>query len=251
MAARTTAVKKNYSCKNDEVRPLGLIYIKTFEDDSTELAAFTAKDPAVNATWLKQFETDNAEIKKIRPSAKIKKENSDITLNIKAACKKCVEYGSELLYWLPQAFPDNPGTVDSFGVIEANDKMRSGDTEGTIDEVRSVINTIIQNQFQLQTTAWPVTNLANYESLLTTVEALNTDQEINKKLVPENTDSATTLRNKVYSYIQTILQLNELVYKNTNPQKHKSFQLATLLRQIRPAVSAKPAAKKPKPTPGV
>jgi hypothetical protein len=250
MPARTTAVAKTFSCNNDEVRPLALVYIKTFKDSPAELAAFTAKDPSVNAAWLTQFETDNDELTKIVSSATIKKENSDLTLGIKEASKRCVEYGTELSYWLPKAFPNNPGTVASFGVVEANNKMRSGDTEGTIDKVRNVVNTIIKNQVQLQTTAWPVANLANYESLLTTVEALNTEQENNKKLVPENTDSSTTLRNKVYSYIQTILQLNDIVHKNTNPQKHKSYQLATLRKQITVSIKPKTDASK-KPTPPV
>lgn len=245
---RITTVARNFACRNDEVRPLALIYIERFNTGS-ELAAFTAKDPDVNAAWLANFKTSADQLLSVVPSKSIKKSNSDLTADIATLSKKVVSYGKELTYWLNKVFGDQPGLIASFPIIAANDKMRHGDTEGMLQEVSTIIQLIEkpENQAALTASAWPPVNLANYKSLNTQVESLNTKQEAAKHLIPENTDNATRLRNECYSYIRTILALNDLVHKDTNPEKYRSYQLATVLRKIRPAAAAKPKAKKEEP----
>ena len=238
---RKTAVAKAYTCKHEEIRPLALVYVSRLAADPAELAAFTAENPAINAAWLGNFLLATKAISNIVPTATIKKENSDHTLKIGKTSKLCVSYGTRLSYWLEKICKEEPGKIKSFGVIAANDKMRSGDTEGMLESVQNVINQIIKNQADLAATAWAVSNLTDYQNLLTNVEALNTEQEKNKLDIPGNTDAAVTLRNTCYSYIQTILKLNNIVHKEGNPEKHRSYQVTTLLKQIRSASAPKPA----------
>lgn len=245
MSERKTAIAKTYSCKDDEVHPIALIYHKRLSDPA-ELAAFAAEDPGINAAWLASFKSSADVLLNIRPSKTIQKENSDLTKAINKASKSCVEYGGRLSYWLPKAFPGESGIIDSFGVIAANNLMRSGDTEGMLKAVLNIVNQIKKHQAKLAATAWPPSNLADYQSLLTTVEDLNTTQEANKPHIAANTDQATTLRNTCYSYVQTLLRLNDIVHKKSNPQKHRSYQFTTILKQIRPSAGG---GKTPPPAP--
>ena len=248
MSQRKTAIAKAYSCKDDEVRPIALVYHKRLSADPAELAAFTAEDPAINAAWLTGFKTATDALTNVRPSKAIQKENSDLTKNIDAASKNCVEYGKRLSYWLPKAFPGEPGIIDSFGVVAANKLMRSGDTEGMLKAVQNIVNQITKHQAKLAATAWPPANLTDYQNLLSTVEDLNSSQETNKLHIPANTDQATKLRNSCYSYVQNLLQLNDIVHKKSDPQKHRSYQFATILKQIRPSAGgSKPGTPPPAP----
>lgn len=244
---RKTTIPRNYSCRNDEMRPLALIYIDRFKIAS-ELQAFTAKDPDVNAAWLVLFTESAEKVNKIVPSKSITKSNSDVTKGITVLSKNVVSYGKELTYWLNKLFIGQSGFIDSFPIIAANDEMRRGNTEGMLDHVATIIQLIEKPETlaALSASAWPPTNLTNYKALGSEVEALNTQQENAKNLIPENTDNATTVRNECYSYIQTILALNDLVYKESNPEKYRTYQLATVLRKIRPAVAPKAKAAKAK-----
>lgn len=246
MSERKTAVAKTYSCKDDEVRPIALVYHKRLSTDPAELAAFTAEDPDINASWLTGFKTATDALVNIVSSKSILKENSDHTKAINTASKNCVEYGKRLSYWLPKAFPGEAGIIDSFGVIAANNLMRSGDTEGMLKAIQNIVNQITKHQAKLAATAWPASNLADYQALLATVEDLNSTQETNKLHIPTNTDQATTLRNTCYSYVQTLLKLNDIVHKKPSPQKHRSYQFATILKQIRPSAGS---GKTPPPAP--
>lgn len=250
MSERKTAIAKTYSCKDDEVRPIALVYHKRLFADPAELAAFTAEDPDINATWLTSFKTAADALVNIRPSKTIQKENSALTKKIEAASKNCVEYGTRLSYWLAKIFPSDPAIIASFGIIDANKLMRSGDTEGMLKAVQNIVNQITKYQANLNATAWPPANLTNYQTLLTTVEDFNSTQETNKLHIPSNTDQATGLRNTCYSYVQNLLKLNDIIHKKSDPQKHRSYQFATILKQIRPSVGAPKAPKSPTPPTG-
>lgn len=249
MAKRKNKVLRTFSCKNEEVRPLALIYLEDLKTASN-LKAFTDFDPSVNAAWVVSFKTDTDALDNIVPSATITASNKSMKTSIDDLSKKSVEYGKVLSYWLAEAFKTDPDQAAAFPIVAANDMMRKGDTEGMLGKVGTIINLINkpENMAALTATAWPPANLANYQALKQTVETLNTKQENAKRLVPENTDAAMTMRNTCYAYIQKILKLNDIVHKGTNPAKHRSYQLAPLTSQIRSAAAPKPPKPPTPPT---
>ena len=232
MSNRPNAVKITYRpIKNNEVKPVALIY-KGMLSASGVLTLFTAKDASVNPTWVTAFTVSIDAVGNIVPSKVIISTNKDITLSIKENSKSSVKFGKTLSYWLKKAFPNQPGLIGSFPVVAANDKMRQGDTEGMLDELNTIIEQIGANQTALTAAGWPAQNLADYEGLHDSVETLNTQQELAKKLIPENTDAAIMTRNQCYSYIQTLITLKDIVYYE-NLQKRYAWALATNLNQIR------------------
>jgi hypothetical protein len=231
--ARTTA-KANYRpIKNSEMKPIALVY-KGMLTQPGVLVLFTNEDGTVDATWVTDFTASITAVGNIVPSRTIVLLNKDITKSIKENSKKSVKYGKKLTYYLDKAFVGQSGLKASFRVIEVNDKMRLGETEGMLDELNTLIQqvTVPANNAALVAAGWPASNLADYVALKADVEALNTQQELAKKLVPENTDAAIGIRNTCYGFIKTLLRLKDIVYYE-NLQKRDSWALATNLEQIR------------------
>jgi hypothetical protein len=234
MTSRPITVKRTYSPINSsEMKPIGLIY-KELLAAAGVLALFTAKDASVNGTWVTAFDAAITGVGNISPSKVIIKLNKDITKGIKDNSKKSVLYGKTLTYYLKKAFAGQPGLIESFPVVAANDKMRLGETEGLLDDLNTIIEQLTDttNNAALVAAGWPAANLTDYEGLKTTVEDLNTQQELAKKKVPENTDAAINVRNLCYSYIQTLLTLKDIVYYDDLQKRHE-WALATNLNQIR------------------
>lgn len=241
MALRPNKVKRNFGFKNEELRPLALIYLADLKV-AANLAPYTGFDPSVNTAWVGNFQTATDALKNIVPSAIVARANKELKASIDDLSKKSVEYGKVLSYWLNEVYKDKPLKVATFPIIAANEAMRSGDTEAMLHQIGTIITLLGQadHQAALAASAWPASNLTNYQALYDTVEDLNTRQENAKRLIPENTDSAMTLRNECYAYIQKIIKVNEIVFKQSNPQRFKANQLSTLLGQIRSQSASKP-----------
>lgn len=234
MGTRATAVKKVYSrISNSELKPVAEFY-KGKLTAAGVLALFTAKDGDVDAGWVTDFENAITAVGNVVPSRTIIQTNKDITQSIKLNSKQSVMYGKVLAYYLKKAFSGQPGLIDSFPIVAANEKMRSGDTEGFLFEVNTIIQqlTVATNQAVLLAKNWPASNLTDYETLASSVSALNTQQELAKQLVPENTDAATTIRNECYGFIDTLVELKDIVYA-ADKQKRHDWALSTILNQIR------------------
>lgn len=232
MAIRENAVKPTYKpIKNDELKPIALIY-KGMLTKAGVLALFTAEDPDVDATFVTDFDTAITAVGNIVPSRTIIKTNKDITKSIKDNSKKSVKYGKKLMIFLKKAFPTQPGLIESFPIVEANKKMRLGDTEGFLGHVNTIIQQIVANQAALMAKNWPASNLTDYQTLQSDVETLNIQQELAKKLVPENTDAATVIRNDCYVFIDRLVELKDLVYDGDKQKKHE-WAVRTNLNQIR------------------
>jgi hypothetical protein len=235
MSERPDAVKPTYRpVKNSEMKPVAEIY-KELMSGTGVLADFTAKDSHVDSAWMTAFGTSITAVGNIVPSRTIIKLNKDITKSIKDNSKKSVEYGKTLSYWLKKAFPTQPGLIETFPIFQANDKMRLGETEGFLFDLNTIIQQIVANQTALATAGWPASNLADYQALRTAVNALNVQQELAKKLVPENTDAAMLVRNHCYSYVQTAVTLKDMVYYSDKLKRHL-WALSTNLNQIRSGV---------------
>lgn len=232
MAKRISTVKATYKPINtSELKPVADIYVKLVEPAAV-LALFTAADPGIDATWVTNFKASITAVEKIVPSKTIAKKNKDTTNAIKLNSKNCVKYGKTLSYWLEKAFAGQTGLIESFGVVAANDKMRLGETEGLLFDLKNIVDQITANKTALVAAGWPVSNLTDYDGLYATVSSLNTQQELNKKLIPENTDAATLLRNSCYSYIQTLITVKDMVYYEDLTKRHE-WAVSTNLNQIR------------------
>jgi hypothetical protein len=234
MATRVDAVKATFRpIKNSELKPIAEIYEGLITATGV-LAVFTAQDAGVNGAWVTNFGNSITAVGNIVPSKTIILLNKDITKSIKDKSKKSVKYGKVLTYFVEKAFAGQPGLIASFRVVEVNEKMRLGETEGMLYELNTLIQqvTVPANNAALVAAGWPVSNLADYETLRTEVGTLNTQQELAKKLVPENTDAAMMVRNQCYTYIQTLLTLKDIVYYEDKQKRH-SWALTTNLNQIR------------------
>src|SRR4051812_38791589 len=109
MSERPEAVKPSYKpIKNSELKPVVDIY-KGMVTGTGVLAEFTAKDSHVDAAWVTAFGNSITSVGNIVPSRVIIQTNKDFTRDIKLNSKKSVEYGKTLSYWLPKAFPNQPG----------------------------------------------------------------------------------------------------------------------------------------------
>ena len=234
MGKRLSAVKAIYRpIKNSELKPVAEIYNGMLGQTGV-LALFTAKDGTVNAGWVTNFGLAITAVGNIVPSKTITLTNKDITKSIRDNSKKSVKYGKVLTYYLKKAFPTQAGLRESFRVVQVNDKMRLGETEGMLFELNTLIQQVnlVSNNAALVAAGWPASNLTDYQGLMTDVGTLNTQQELAKKLVPENTDAATTTRNECYAYLQTLVALKEIVYDDNALKKHE-WAIATNLKQIR------------------
>jgi hypothetical protein len=124
---RANAVKPLFRpIKNTELKPVALIY-KTLLGKPGVLVLFTAENGTITAAWVTDFDAAITAVGTIVPSSIIKSTNRDITKGIKDASSKSVKYGRKLTLFLKKAFlPAQPGLYDSFHVLQANEKMRSG-----------------------------------------------------------------------------------------------------------------------------
>ena len=234
MSSRATAVKAIYKpIKNSELKSVAEIYNGMLGKPGV-LAQFTAKDAAVDGTWVTNFGLSITAVGNIVPSRTISLTNKDITKSIKDGSKLSVKYGKVLTYYLKKAFPNQAGLIESFRVVEANKKMRNGETEGMLFELNTLIQqvNVTANKNALIAAGWPVSNLADYVALMGSVDTLNTQQELAKKLIPENTDDAVTVRNTCYGFIKTLLALKDIVYYEQLQKRH-DWALTTNLNQIR------------------
>lgn len=230
--AKRPNVPRNYKpIADSEMTTIAQLYY-AFISSPTELAKFTAADAGVDAAWLTNFNTSITNVGNIVPSKTVLLKNKDVTATIKTNSKASVKYGKVLTYWLEKTFTGQTGLIASFGVVATNDKMRAGETEGLLTDVKNIVDQINLNKAALLLKGYPASNLADYEGLYSVVDALNVQQELNKKLVPENTDAAILLRNVCYSYIQTLLTLKDIVYYEDLNKRHE-WALATNLNQIR------------------
>jgi hypothetical protein len=235
MATRPNAVPREYQpARNSEVKPVALIYKSKLTATGVQ-AAFEAENSTVDAQFVLDFADSIIALDSIVTAATIRSTNRDITKGILDASKKSVKYGKKLTLFLEKAFlPAQPGLFASFPVVAANDKMREGDTEGFLELVQTIINQINvpANKTALQAKGWPVQNLTDYQNLHTTVETLNTQQELAKQFIPENTDAATTVRNNCWKFVKELVKTKDLVYDEQPLQKH-NWMVKTILNQIR------------------
>lgn len=217
--------------KNDEMEPLAEVYAGMLGEPGV-LALFSAEDATVDGVWMAAFESAIAAVGNIVASRTIIQLNRDVTSEIRKHSKRSVKYGKVLSYFLRKAFKGQAGLIDSFGVVRANNKMRSGDTEGFAFEVNTIIQQIGANEAALVAKGWKVQNRSDYEELARSVMELNTKQELAKQLVPDNTDSATRVRNECYGFIQTLLRLKDIVYYEER-EKRRQWMVATILKHMR------------------
>lgn len=213
------------------MKPVAEIYLELISASGV-LALFAAEDVSMDAGWIAGFGNAIKAVGEIVPSRTIRKENTDITRGIKSNSKKSVLYGKTLMYWIKKVFADKAGLMESFPVAEANRKMHLGDTEGMLYAVQTIIKQIVANQGALVAGGWKVQNLTNYQNLLDGVFELNTQQELAKKAIPENTDAARKIRNECYGFIQTLLELKEVVYYE-DLQKRHDWAVKTILKRMR------------------
>jgi hypothetical protein len=103
-------------------------------------------------------------------------------------------------------------------------------------EVNSIIEqlTVPANQAALVAKGWPMSNLTDYQTLYTTVEDLNVQQEVAKQFIPENTDAAMVIRNTCWEFIHELVETKDLVYDGDGQKKH-NWAVRTILKQIRSA----------------
>lgn len=217
--------------KTSELKPIAEVY-KAMLAEPGVLALFETEDASVNASWVAAFEDSIQAVGNIVPSRVIMKTNKDLTKAIKEHSKKCVKYGKVLRYYLKKAFAGQPGLQNTFTVVEANNKMRQGDMEGFVAEVNTIVQQLVANEAALIAAGWPVQNRINYESMKGLVEGLNTEQELAKMLVPENTDKAIATRNVCYGFIQTLLRLKDVVYYDDLEKRH-GWMVKTILKRMR------------------
>lgn len=234
MATRVSAVKALFRpIRNSELKPIAEIYRGLITKPGV-LGLFTAEDGSVNAAWVTAFTGSITAVGNIVPSRTIILLNKDITKSIKDKSKKSVKLGKVLTYYLKKAFAGQAGLIESFRVFEVNERMRLGETEGMLFELNTLIQqvTVPANNTALVAAGWPVSNLTDYETLRTEVGTLNTQQELAKKLVPENTDASMVLRNTCFGHIQTLVALKDIVYYEDALQRH-SWAITTNLNQVR------------------
>lgn len=232
MANRKTTVKPIFNMKISELPAVALIY-HAILSIAGELDPFTSKDNSINRIWLDGFKISISNVKNIVPAKTIIKETKNLTSKIKTNSKQSVLLGNELTYWLNKTFENKLGTIDSFPIIEANDIMRSGDTEGLVEHLNTILEQITAHETELTTEGYPLTNKNEYQTLHDMIQDLNTEQELQKMLVPDHTDKATIIRNTCYIHIKTILDINNFLYKNSNPEKYRSFLRSTIINRMR------------------
>ena len=238
MSQRESAVKPLFRpIKISELQPVAEVYKGMLTKTGVQ-ALFTAQDGTIDATWVTNFGNSITAVESIVPTRTVILLNKDIAKGIKDGSKNCVLYGKVLTYYLKKAFPNQPGLQQTFRVIEANEKMRRGETEGMLYEVNTLIEQVTDttNNAALVAAGWPTSNLTDYQALRNSVKTLNLQQELAKKMVPENTDEATTIRNTCYGFVHTLVTLKDIVYY-TNPLQKHEWALTTNLKQIRFALS--------------
>lgn len=231
---RIGAVKPTYKpIKTSEVKPVGAIYMKMLTAPGV-VALLGGADPIIDTMFVTHFQTAIDNVGNIVPSKVIIKTNKDITKAIKDLSKKSVKYGMTLTVYLKKAYPNSPGKIESFPIVEANDKMRNGETEGLLDLLNTINEQITASIGDLTAPGigYPLSNQTDYKKLYDDVFKKNDDQEAAKKLVPENTDAATLVRNTCYSYIQTLLTAKDIAYYEDKAKRHE-WAVTTQLNQMR------------------
>ena len=229
MSARPNVIKPNFRpIKNEELVPLANVYKLYIEGDG-ELAKYTAEDPGITADWLLAFKGAITDCGLIVPSKSIIKANKDYGINIKIALKGLPKLTKRLDVFLKKTFlPDQPGVYQSFPLVACIEHKNNKNVEGVTDTLTTIINLITTHNAALTAKSYPSSNKTDLEAVLTTLSNLNAQQEAAKQLVPDNTDAAMLKRNKLYTYIQTIVTLKDIVYYE-DAQKRHSLAISTLL----------------------
>ena len=136
--------------------------------------------------------------------------------------------------------------VDDFGLSKVRNAITHGDLEG-LDGALDHLLTLLQtpaNATALTAQGHAPADTKAFTDARAQLATFNTTQNTNQNASLILTEDNTKAGNALWKYLVDVLGTGNLMYKETNPKKARTYAAATLLKRIRkeraPSGDAKP-----------
>lgn len=222
-------MKKEFYFKIEELPVIAGFVI---ENVTRDMADFTAFSPIFSVENLKAIADKKDNINTLLHSSVITKQLKVITEGLVAKMNglRPLLNKTEIYFQLAQ------GQIDILpkdtGIKQVRQMIGKGNAEGYLKTLRALTAVIIRNQTVLEAKGFTPAMLAEMQTNLNEVEALNTQQSTLTSARNINTQENIIAFNDLWRDIKPLIDTGKAIYQGSNPAKAKDYTVSVLRRRV-------------------
>lgn len=222
-------MSKGFTIKKEEYTPLADFILPSITRD---LAAFTARFPKINLAYLDAFTAKLQFVKELEAQLVIQENQQAATA---ALYKEAAELNTELNF-LKENFKD--AALNTATIIELKAALTTHNIEGALLIIEALKQFIIAHQLQLQDEGMTPLFPAKLQDHITSLAALNVQQNQYMNARKTLTDKNKTHYNELYIYITNICNKGKILFKETVTQNE--YNISKTIKKMK---TSKPTNK--------
>ena len=236
MAKSTKGPGRLFRCRLEELGPLDSMVQAMFTANKADFGK--ASPDYAAAGYLPGWEEKREAFRELVPIEVRRATDKEVTREMTVLAKKLRDPLNLLNIRLNRAAKKANGlttTVEDFGLGRIRSKISTRDMEG----LDAALNHQIQllqtpaNEQALAAQGHTADDTAAFTAARTQINAFNVAQNSNQNAALELTEENIRAGNALWEYLVDVLATGNLMYKETNPTKAKTFSMATLLKRVR------------------
>lgn len=226
---------RQFRCRLEELGPLNDMVKAMFTANQPD---FSRASPEYGAAgYLTGWDARTAELDVLVPTAARRASDKEVTKTMNGMAKSLRDPLNWLNIRLNRAGKKLGLTaaVEDFGLGKVRTEISTRDAEG-LDGALHHLLTLLQvpaNATALAAQGHTPADTQAFGDARQQIAELNLAQNENMNSKMELTAENVAVGNVVWEYIQDVLETGHLMYKETQPKKAKTFQLAALMKRVR------------------
>jgi|GEM_PF-4596025 len=235
MTKSTKSPGRLFRCRLEELGPLDGMVQAMFTANKADFGK--ASPDYAAAGYLPGWEAKRGAFRELVPTGVRRATDKEVTREMTQLAKKLRDPLNWLNIRLNRVGKQGGLTtaVDDFGLSRVRAEISTRDMEG----LDAALNHLIQllqtpaNEQALAAQGHTADDTAAFTAARTQISAFNVEQNSNQNSALELTEENIRAGNALWEYLVDVLATGNLMYKETNPTKAKTFSMATLLKRVR------------------
>ena len=235
MPATTPAKARQFRCRLEELGPLNNMVLAMFGTDKADFAK--ASPDYADPDYLQGWNAKTVAFADLVPTGVRQASNKQVTKTMTQLAKSLRDSLNWLNIRLNRAETKGGLTadVDDFGLGKVRATISNGDLEGLDGALNHLLALLQQpaNQTALTAQGHTPADTQAFADARQQLSTFNTTQNTNQTAALDLTDENVLAGNALWLYLTDVLATGNLMYKETNLKKAKTYAVATLLKRIR------------------